>query len=367
MPLISRASWKSRWLGLALTATAAAQPLMAGTVTSTGTPVGFVNLPTLASSDALISPCFTRPSAYSGSVGSVSGAVITAAANPAWAVNAWVRSLPGQPESYYVQFKSGSANGRFYTVVSNTAQTVTVDWNGETPAAAANDKFVIIPYWTLGTLYPATEAGTGFTASSSESNRGTEILLPRPAATGINLAANGTYYFLSGAWRKSGESVSTSYDGTVVPPDSYLIQRNKTSATTVSIYGRVPTGIVSAVLSAQGGTVRQDNAVALAFPVPVTLNGSNLQGSGAFRASTSPLLHTDELYVFDNTATGVKKAASAIYYYYNSAWRKVGAPVTSDFGATAVFVPGTGVMVRKSGTGSTAATAYWTYTSPINP
>lgn len=365
---MSRASWKSLSLGLALAWMAASQPALAGAVvTATSAPVGFVSLPAQANTDVLVSLSFARPSVYSGSVGSVIGAVITASGSPAWTTNSWARSLPGQPDTYYVQFKSGSAAGRCYTVVSNTAQTVTVDWNGETPAAAAADKFVIIPYWTLGTLYPAAEAATAFTASSSESSRGTEILIPRSASTGINLAASATYYFLSGAWRKSGDSPSTSYDWTIVAPDSYLIQRNKGSATSVSVYGRVPSGVVSAVLNTQGGAAPQDNAVALSFPTTVTLDGSNLQGSGAFRASTSPLLHTDELYVFDNTATGINKAAAAVYYYYNSGWRKVGAPVTTDFGTTAVFAPGTGVMIRKGGTGGSAATAYWTYTSPVNP
>jgi uncharacterized protein (TIGR02597 family) len=251
-------------------------------------------------------------------------------------------------------------------VVANTAQTVTIDWNGETPAAAVADNFVIIPYWTLGTLYPAAEAGTTFTVSSSESVRGTEILVPKPAAAGINLPASATFYFLGGAWRKAGESESTSFDWTVVAPDSYIIQRNKGTATSVAVYGRVPSGVISVALNAQGGTAKQDNAVSLSFPGTVTLDNSNLRGSGAFRASTSPVLHTDELYVFDNTASGIKKAAAAIYYYYNNGWRKVGAPVTSDFGTTAIFVPGTGVIVRKSGTGSTAATAYWTYTAPAN-
>lgn len=329
-------------------------------------PVGFINLPAPANSDVLVSSCFTRPSVYSGSIGGLSGAVITASGNPAWVVNGWVRSLPSQPDTYYVQFKSGNATGRFYTVVANAAQTVTIDWNGETPAAAVTDQFVIIPYWTLGTLYPAAEAGTAFTASSSESLRGTEILFPESAAAGINLPASATYYFLGGAWRKGGESSSTSFDWTVVAPDSYIIQRNKSTATNVSVFGRVPGGVISTVLNAQGGSAKQDNAVALSFPGTVTLDNSNLRGSGAFRVSISPVLHTDELYVFDNAATGIKKAAAAVYYYYNNAWRKVGAPVTSDFGATAVFVPGTGVIVRKSGTGSTAATAYWTYTVTAN-
>jgi len=328
-------------------------------------PVGFANVPVPANSDGVVAPCFARPTVYSGTIGGLSGAIIAASGSPAWVDNCWVRSAPSQPDTYYVQFKSGSATGRCYTVVGNAAGTVTIDWNGESPAAAVADSFVIIPYWTIGTLYPATEAGTAFTASSSESARGTEILFPGQGTVGINSPVSASYYFLGGAWRKDGDSPTASFDDTVVAPGIYIIQRNKGTATAVSVYGRVPNGVISTVLSAQGGTAKQDNAVSLFFPGTVTLNDSNLRGSGAFSASASPLLHSDELYVFDNTAVGVKKAAASVYYYYNNAWRKVGAPVTSDFGSTAVFFPGAGVIVRKSGTGSSAAITYWTYTATV--
>lgn len=366
---MSRAPWKSPLPGLALAFVATLYSVNAYASPALNTaPVGFINLSAPAGSDVLVSLSFTRPSVYSGTVGGLSGAVITAAGSPGWTVNRWVQSLPSQPDTYYVQFKSGSAAGRFYSVVANTANTVTIDWNGETPAAAVSDTFVLIPYWTLGTLYPASQAGTAFTASSSDTVHGTEILLPASAATaGINLSASATFYFFGGSWRKVGASPSASFDATVVAPNGYLIQRNRGAATTVSVYGGVPTGVISTLLSAQGGGAQQDNAVALPFPGTVTLDDSNLRGSGAFRASTSPFFHTDELYVFDNTASGINKAAVAVYYYYNGAWRKAGAPVTTNFGPTAVFVPGTGVMVRKGGTGAAAATAYWTYTSPVSP
>lgn len=361
---MSRALWKSFLPSLALLLSATALPVTAATAITA--PVGFIKLTTPASSDAFISTSFTRPSVYSGSLTGLSGAVLTASGSPAWSANSLVQSLPGQPETYYVRFDSGNAAGRFYTVVANATQTVTVDWNGETPAAAVADKFSIIPYWTLGTLYPAAEAGTAFTASSSESAHGTELIFPDLASVGINLPASATFYFLGGAWRKTGQASSTSFDSTVVAPDSYVIQRNQGTATKVSVYGRVPRSVISTVLNANGGTAKQDNAVALAFPGTVTLDASNLVGSGAFRTSPSAILHTDELYVFDYAATGIKKAAASVYYHYNGAWRKVGAAITGNFGPTAVFAPGTGVIVRKSGTGTTAATAYWTYTPAAN-
>lgn len=362
-----QARWKTFLPGLVLAILAAIQPVAAVPGPKAITrPVGFSKLTAPANSDINIAPCFNRPSVYSGVVGSLSGSIITVTGSPAWTINYWVLAAPTQPETYYVQFKSGAAAGRCYTIVANAAQTLTIDWNGETPAAAVTDTFIIAPYWTLGTLFPSTDAGTAFTASASESARETELIFIDQAAAGINLPVSATYYFFNNAWRKVGDPPSNSFDGTVVEPGSYIIQRNKTAATTFSLYGRVPTGVVSTVINAQGGTAKQDNTASLSFPLTVTLDNSNLRGSGAFATSPSSFVHSDELYVFDNTAAGTNKVAAAVYYYYNNAWRKVGEPVTSDFGATAVFAPGTGVIIRKSGTGSSAAETYWTYTSPVN-
>jgi uncharacterized protein (TIGR02597 family) len=74
--------------------------------------------------------------------------------------------------------------------------------------------------------------------------------------------------------------------------------------------------------------------------------------SGAFTASNPSGPRTgDELLVFDNTAAVINKSASAIYFYRNGAWRKVGAAnATDDFGSTIVFGPTGGVIIRKATT-----------------
>jgi len=101
---------------------------------------------------------------------------------------------------------------------------------------------------------------------------------------------------------------------------------------------------------------RQDNVLALPRPNAVSLNASGLIESGAFRASSTPGSRLDELFVFDNTSVAKNKSASATYYYWNGAWRKVGAG-TTDVGTDAAFQPGTGVILR---TGVAATSTFWT-------
>ena len=330
--------------------------------TAATAPVGFVALPALANSDTRVSVPLARASVYQDAVASVAGTVLTVTGTPGWTTNQFVQSLPSQPDSYYVQFKTGSAAGHFYTVTANAAATLTVDWNGGTPGVTAGDEFELIPYWTLDTLFPASDAGVSFTASPSAASHNTELLFPDVTSTGINLPASATYYFFNGAWRKVGEADTTSFDSTALVPDTYVIQRNGSAASQLTIVGSVVTGPLAVMVAAQGGSAKQDNPVALRFAGTVTLAQSNLVGSGAFQASTSALLRKDELLVYDNAAAGINKPAAATYYFFNGAWRKVGSASSVDFGSTAVFAPGTGVLLRKAGTGGTAQDSFWNYT-----
>jgi uncharacterized protein (TIGR02597 family) len=100
--------------------------------------------------------------------------------------------------------------------------------------------------------------------------------------------------------------------------------------------------------------VQQDNAVALTRPVTVSLDASGLISSGAFASSPLPGSRTDELQIFDNTVALKNKSSSAIYYYWSNAWRRVGAG-TTDVGSDGVFVPGSGIVIRKA-TNNAAAT-----------
>jgi uncharacterized protein (TIGR02597 family) len=269
--------------------------------------------------------------------------------------------LPSQPDTYYVQFKTGSAAGRFYTVTANGSASLTIDWNGETAAAAAGDQFELIPYWTMISLFPASDAGVSFTETTNTSSYNTELRTVDDTYVGINPPVGARYYFYNGAWRKDGQSTSTSYDDTVLTPDAFYRVRNGTSASTLTVLGAVTTGRLAILINAQGGTTKQDNAVSLRFAGTVTLADSNLIGSGAFSISTSAAVRKDELRVYDNTIIGYDKVPSAIYFYYNGGWRKAGVAITIDFGTTQVFTPGAAVLIRKAGTGGSAQTSYWTY------
>ncbi len=261
-------------------------------------------------------------------------------------------------------FDHSPKEGSYYTVTANGTNNVTINLNGDSLSSIASNigstSVTLIPYWTLGTAFPAANAGTSFIVSTGSVPRSikTQILLPDMVSPGVDLAANGTYFNLNGNWRLYGQDPTVSYDDTILPPTSPFIVRNSTTATTFTPTGSVYMNRVSTPLDTQTSS-QQDNAVAVARPANVTLNDLGLIASGAFTASTgsTPRTLKDTILIFDNTASGTDKAATATYYYFNSAWRQFGQDPTVDYGATALPY-GVGFIIRKA-VNTAGTTSFW--------
>lgn len=326
-------------------------------------PVGFYKLAT-ASGDTIASIPFTREAVSSTLIQSIDQASSNLTiSTPLWTPGQFVFSpSTGQSNTYYAFIASGAKEGAYYTIVTNTATTLTLlletdDLIGISP----NDRLLIIPYWTLDTAFPE---GRGVHESPAAGDRRTEILIPDTASTGINLSPTLTYFFLSNAttraWRRVGGGTANR-GADVLFPDLYFIIRNNTNAaTTFTPIGWVPMKKQRIALATGGTTSQQDNFVAVARPAPQTLNESGLVTSGAFRTSPAAGARTDELLVFDNAAI-VNKSPAATYFFLSNAtvqaWRKVGGG-TVDQGTNEVFTPGTGVIIRKS-TNATPTVVQW--------
>ncbi len=303
----------------------------------------------LGNSDTLLSLPFVRPAFELGAIASISGNTIQFRANPGWTANQWVYNAPAQTNTYYLLVQSGAGEGNFWTITANSDQTVTLDAaTGALSPLAAGDAVAVVAYWTLGSLFPA---GQSVHASLNPGSRRTEVLFPDLQGTGINLSATATYYFLNGAWRQVGQGGAIKNDDVVLPDMFVIVRHNVPTNTTFTAQGAVLSGKLRIPVR-RPGAGQQDNIIALARPNAVSLDNSGLISSGAFRASPSPGARLDELLVFDNSTTGFNKSAVATYYYWNGAWRKVGAGGAS-LGADLVFAPGTGVILR-SGSGSAA-------------
>jgi uncharacterized protein (TIGR02597 family) len=354
-----------RSVSLALAFVASA--ILVGSVsaqTVTTDPVGFTTAACPANADTLLGVPFTRLPEFTGAVQSVSGNTITVSGSPGWTGNQFVynpAASPAQHNTYFVLIgphaSTNPNEGRIYTVTANGSNTLTVTLNGDSISGVqANTQILVVPYHTLATLFPATDANVSFIASPSQFNRQTQILIPNFAAAGINQSTGATYFYLNGAWRKFGQPTTDDHGDDVLLPTGYFTLRNAGTGTNLTALGAVLVK-KEAIPLATLTSGPQDNAVSIIRPVNVTLDNLGLITSGAFASSPSQFNRIDQLFVFDNAASGINKSASGTYYYANGHWRKFGQDPTADFGPD-VIAAGTGFVIRKGATVD-GATQFW--------
>jgi len=327
-------------------------------------PLGFNTVVCLGNSDTIVGVPF-RPN------GSQQG---TLASAPVVSGDSATLSLAGSPgftddefkDTHYVKFTDGAMDGHLYAVTSNTANTVTVDLNGDDiSSAAADDGLLIAKFWTLESLFPAAEATTDPTTtghaivkSVSVLNRMTEVLLPDLATPGINLPPSRKFFILGdpATWKEAATGFPDA-GSVILWPDTYFVIRQPDLSgnnTKFKISGEVETGNLAIPLSTSA-TGKQDNFVAIPRAVDVKLNKLGLISSGAFVPSPNTLSRKDELYVYDNGDEMQNRIPSAQYFYYDGHWHKVAAgfPVADDD----VVPAGAGIVIRKAQSDGT--TAFW--------
>ncbi len=310
-------------------------------------------------------------SAATGSTSSVvaskTSAIKTTTVKPT-AMKGPITSATGTLSGLTATFDHSPYEGRFYQVASNSANSVTVNLNGDTLSSVmAGTQVSIVPYWTLNTIFPAANANTSFTPTTSLFTLKTQILIPDYASSGTNLSAAGVYiYYNDGAsnvgWRAVGD-LNTDHGYDPLIPDGYVTVRTPASvpALPVTFSGSVPTTkLVTALTTRTAGA--QDNAVALNRPADQTLGSLGLNPTdGSFVATTSLFSLKDEIFVYDNTRTGFNKSSSGVYIYYNDGasnvgWRAVG-DLTTDHSSD-VIAASSALTIRKAAT-TAGQTAIW--------
>jgi uncharacterized protein (TIGR02597 family) len=105
---------------------------------------------------------------------------ITVAGTP-WTPSQFRYVQGSQPKHYYVLIgPGGTKEGRTYAIIDNTNNflTVTATAFDDASGIPANTQIEIIPYWTLATIFPATDAGISFTPTTNPPAYQTLIRVP---------------------------------------------------------------------------------------------------------------------------------------------------------------------------------------------
>ncbi|MDG2124705.1 MAG: TIGR02597 family protein, partial [Verrucomicrobiales bacterium] len=152
-------------------------------------PVGVVSTAQLADADRFTSVPFHRQPAFNGLVASASGDRVSVQGSPDWGTSPkqFVFAAGVQEERYFACVISGAKAGYLFKVVDNGASSVTLDLNGNSlDGVVEGDLIVVVPYWTLDTIFPN---GRGITASVTPSDLRTVVFKPDFDAAGTNQSA----------------------------------------------------------------------------------------------------------------------------------------------------------------------------------
>jgi uncharacterized protein (TIGR02597 family) len=355
-------------------------PTSRAQTSATTEPVGFTSVSCLSNSDTFVAVPFTRAPEFVGAISAnATSSVLTVSGNP-WGANQFVFG-GSQHNHYYVLVGpgGGAKEGHTYNIASNTTNQITVDTSTDNlTGVAANTQILVIPHWTLATIFPATDANVSFTPTTSSATYKTQII-PNYAFTGSNLPAPTVYFFSNNVdgttsnvgWRVVGNNTADHSDD-VLTPNSYFVVRNLNSAPTLPFnsVGSVLTKKFATPLVTSASQVK-DNAAAMIRPVDVALNATGLSpADGSFVATSTGkgikdqqrVALKDRLFLFDNAQMAINKSPTAIYYYSDAigkagGWKLSGDGLTNH--DTDIIPAGTAIVIRKAKTAG-GATVFWT-------
>jgi uncharacterized protein (TIGR02597 family) len=304
----------------ALLAAAAACGLASAAETAYTTPVGYVTIDVPASSDTTVVPPLERSPLHSAASSSISGNVIGATGLTS---GAFVSGA-----GCYLHVTSGTLTGKRYLITANDATTITVDGGATTLEAQGfvgtrtppltGDTYKVVPYWTLNTLFPN---GTGV-GTTNDVTSPTSFVFAASTGSGINQASAKAYIYCTGDL--VNELPAGWYDNDAVfdgpLPEAatridlsrmYSIRTASPTAQTVVVSGQVPDS--SMIIPVAFNTGFNDVYLGSPYPIDVSLQDSGLQS--AISASTDVTAPVELIFVYDDTAAGINKAAAKAYFY----------------------------------------------------
>ncbi len=326
-------------------------------------PVGFITTSCSANFDTYLGIPFTRPPEFAGTVQSATNGTITVNGTPGWITNQFVYNAGSQPKHFYVLIGNGGATnpkeGHIFPITGNSSGVLTIDTAFDNlSGVVANTKLTIIPYWTPATIFPTSDAGVSFTATTSPPSYQTQLIVPNTSSAGINLPPAATYFYLSSqsntGWRSVGDN-STDHGDDPLLPDSYLIIRNGNGApaSALTAAGSVLLSKVAVPLMALGNQP-QDNSVTMVRPVDVTLDATGLA------PIDTSFITGDQLLLYNNSQH------QFITYTFNDGWRVA----TDSLDHSKDVVPAGSAMIVRKASSPGGKTVYWlnspTYVAPTS-
>jgi uncharacterized protein (TIGR02597 family) len=274
------------------------------------TPVGYVTQTIKAgtgtgrSFSTLALPLYSPET--SGQVTSVSGSTITDD-------SASFGDLSTSSAPYAVKITSGSANGKYFTISSNTGTTLTLSGLS---GVNSGDTFEVVAVDTLASLFGDPSDGVIVGGSKDDAD--------------IIWILDGSwskYYHNGTNWVQDRRGSPVNNDLPLSPDSGMLISRLSDQASSFVITGTVPSGQSVVGVSSAGATLWSNT-----FPVDVELQDTGIQNIAGL---------TSDDTVYDISSGSWKK-----YFYDGTNWREQrrGNPISDDH----IIASGSAILIIKA-------------------
>ncbi len=246
-----------------------------------------------------------------------------------------------QPTTYFTLVTAGNQKGNFFTVVSNTTKTITVDTEGLKLGTKDVLSINLLPYWTLSALFPPSQSTISFIPTTSSSNVMTEVVISPPITAGTNQPqqAGQSYYFNASItnWVSATNAAIIGGDA-VIAPGAYVYVQN-TGSNTYPLYEFISGSVMTNQFNLYF-TSSSSNSVISYFSLPRSsayqINQIGFTDNNFTQSpGKSPLARNDVLIV-DNGHGGV----GAMYFKYKNQWYNTSSdalPTNPVFAAGTVF------------------------------
>ena len=301
------------------------------------TPVGYVTETFPPTSDKSFAVGLERAAFLQTTATGASGADVTIKASGLTA-NQLQFSAGVQENTYYARFLDGALEGQYFAISGNQ-----VSNDNGTPTNPSDDTTVItletavtitgtpavkiVPYWTLGTLFPGGE-GVGVSTSLNAEPVGF-FVLTNQVDTGINRSPSKVYFYSDGTFTDTSEAGFYDFDDvfagkvdnliTINPEDMFLIRNNSATEKTLVVEGTVPNSAAATTFIALASE-QNDNYVAQPFPIDISLYDSGLHvvsapTTSAVRNSPTASSPLDFAVTYSSTPASQNESPAKVYFY----------------------------------------------------
>lgn len=309
---------------------------------ATTDPVGFVSVNVPAASDAIVAVPLNRTSEFKGLTSAFSGTsgtvTITVSGTPGW-TNGQFIPLATNNKTYALQFASGAKEGLTMPITNNGGNTVTVTVDPAddlTGVLANGEQIDVVAYWTPASLFSSPPDGSELFSFAPLSGSA-------PAGTNLSPSVLLVFDAGTGVWIDQVSELSRAH----LPLEfgaSFGFRNNSASVYTASFVGSVPMSKHRTRLATLANNTDQDIRVGYTSPIPELLSAVGF-----------PAVSGDQLFVYNNGATGKNKSPSQILVF-DTEWLD---SITESPVPTFQLQPGYGYVFRKFRTANSTV-AVWT-------